>query len=121
MIILRRVLDFLLLGAIVLQFWKLYRCLVYPQSDNPSWSEELLLLRVTQGVLKAWVMYAFGLMDEILRVFLGIRLTQGFGSPTSVDRVYSRISRWGEIVVEVRLVPFVLRKKCFFGCEVSHS
>lgn len=73
-----------------------------------------MLLRVIEGVLKAWLMYAFGLMDEMLRVFLGIRLTQGVGSPTSVDKVYSRISRLGEIVVEVRLVPFVFRKKTFF-------
>ena len=72
-----------------------------------------LTLACDPRVLKAWVVYGFGLMDEILRVFLGIRLTQGFGSPTSVDRVYSRISRWGDIVVEVRLIPFVLRKKCF--------
>ena len=73
-----------------------------------SWPEELFLLRLARGVWIAWLTHADGFMDEALRVFLGIRLTQGLGSPTSVDRVYSKMSRWAEVVAEVRRAQYRL-------------
>lgn len=63
---------------------------------------ELVLVRIARGLWIVWLTHAAGLMDEALRVFLGIRLTQGLGTPTSVDRVYSKMSRWAEVVAEVR-------------------
>lgn len=62
---------------------------------------ELVLLRVTRGLWIVWLTHAAGLMDEALRVFLGIRLTQGLGTPTSVDKVYTKMSRWAEVAAEV--------------------
>lgn len=99
-VILRPVFDLILLALVPLA-WKLWWYLKEEQCPNTSPSE-LVLLRVTRGVWIIWLTHAAGLMDEALRVFLGIRLTQGLGSPTSVDRVYSKMSRRADVVAEVR-------------------
>lgn len=100
--VLRPVLDLLLLAAVLLP-WKLWWNLAEEQCWDPSSYKEteLTLLRVTRGVWIAWLTHAAGLMDEALRVFLGIRLTMGLGSPTSVDKTCTKMSRRAEIVAEV--------------------
>lgn len=100
--ILRPVLDFLVLAAALLPL-KLWWNLADEQCWDPSSykATELTLLRVTRGVWIAWLTHAAGLLDEALRVFLGIRLTMGLGSPTSVDKTYTKMSRRAEIVAEV--------------------
>ena len=97
------VLDFLLFAAVLLPL-KLWWNLAEEQCWDPSSykATELTLLRVTRGVWIAWLTHAAGLIDEALRVFLGIRLTMGLGSPTSVDKTYTKMSRRAEIVAEVR-------------------
>ncbi|CAN0442077.1 unnamed protein product [Laminaria digitata] len=95
---LRPVFLFLLTVAVLLP-WHL-GWLVEERCRNHS-DAELVLLRVTRGLWIVWLTHAAGLMDEALRVFLGIRLTQGLGTPTSVDKVYSKMSRWAEVVAEV--------------------
>ncbi|CAM9552775.1 unnamed protein product, partial [Hapterophycus canaliculatus] len=99
--ILRPVLDFLVLAAALLPL-KLWWNLVDEQCWDPSTykATELTLLRVTRGVWIAWLTHAAGLFDEALRVFLGIRLTMGLGSPTSVDKTYTKMSRRVEVVAE---------------------
>lgn len=97
---LRPVFDFLLVAAVLLP-WKLWGYQVEEQCSNISVAEPLLL-RVARGAWIMWLTHAAGLMDEALRVFLGIRLTQGLGTPTSVDNVYSKMSRRVEVVAEVR-------------------
>lgn len=100
--VLRPVLDFLLLAALLLPC-KLWWNLAEEHCWDPSSykATELISLRVTRGVWIAWLTHAAGLMDEALRVFLGIRLTMGLGSPTSVDKTYTKMSRRAEIVAEV--------------------
>lgn len=100
--ILRPVFDFLLVAAVLLP-WKLWWDLSEEKCWDPSRykATELTLLRVTRGVWIAWLTHAAGLMDEALRVFLGIRLTMGLGSPTSVDKTRTKMSRRAEIVAEV--------------------
>lgn len=107
--ILRPVLDFLLVAAMLLP-WKLWWDLTEEQCWDPSnyKATELTLLRVTRGVWIAWLTHAAGLMDEALRVFLGIRLTIGLGSPTSVDKTRTKMSRRAEIVAEVRMTAMIL-------------
>lgn len=95
---LRPVFLFILTVAVLLP-WQL-GWLVEERCRNHS-DAELVLLRITRGLWIVWLTHAAGLMDEALRVFLGIRLTQGLGTPTSVDRVYSKMSRWAEVVAEV--------------------
>lgn len=108
----RPVLDFLLLAAVLLPL-QLWWNLAEEQCWDPSSykATELTLLRVTRGVWIAWLTHAAGLIDEALRVFLGIRLTMGLGSPTSVDKTYTKMSRRAEIVAEVseRLQQVVAR------------
>lgn len=100
--ILRPVLDFLLVAAMLLP-WKLWWDLSEEKCWDPSSykATELTLLRVTRGVWMVWLTHAAGLIDEALRVFLGIRLTMGLGSPTSVDKTRTKMSRRAEIVAEV--------------------
>lgn len=100
--VLRPVVDYLLLAAVLLP-WKLWWNLAEEQCwDSSNYkATELTLLRVTRGVWIAWLTHAAGLIDEALRVFLGIRLTMGLGSPTSVDKTYTKMSRRAEIVAEV--------------------
>lgn len=98
--LLRPIFDLLLLAALLLP-WKLWWYLAERECPNPS-RAELVLLRVTRGVWIAWLTHAAGLLDEVVRVALGIRLTQGLGTPTSVDKVFSKMSRWAEVVAEVR-------------------
>lgn len=81
------------------------------QCPNPS-SAELLLERVTGVLWITWLTHAAGLMDEALRVFLGIRLTQGLGTPTSVDKVYSKMSRRVEVVAEVCVCLLLCVRVC---------
>ncbi|CAM9536600.1 unnamed protein product [Pylaiella littoralis] len=99
--ILRPVLDFLLVAAMLLP-WKLWWDLSEEKCWDPSSykATELTLLRVTRGVWMVWLTHAAGLIDEALRVFLGIRLTMGLGSPTSVDKTRTKMSRRAEIVAE---------------------
>lgn len=91
---------YVLLLAVVLLPLQLWWHMQETQCPNPS-SAELWLERVTGALWITWLTHAAGLMDEALRVFLGIRLTQGLGTPTSVDKVYSKMSRWAEVVAEV--------------------
>lgn len=100
--ILRPVLDLLLLAAMFLT-WRWWWNLGEEQCWDPSYikSAEPTLLRFTRGIWIAWLVHASGLMDEALRVFLGVRLTMGLGSPTSVDKTYTKMSRRAEIVAEV--------------------
>lgn len=98
MAILRPVLDFLLLAIILLPIqWYLNR----NQCPNPV-RMEMFWARAARGLWIAWLTHAAGLMDEALRVFLGIRLTLGLGTPVSVDKVYSKMSRWAEVAAKVR-------------------
>lgn len=117
--VLRPVLDFLLLAAVLLP-WKLWWDLAEEQCWDPSSykATELTLLRVTRGVWIAWLTHAAGLIDEALRVFLGIRLTMGLGSPTSVDKTYTKMSRRAEIVAEVRMWTRHAAT-CIFCCAFS--
>ncbi len=101
--ILRPVCDFLVLAAMILP-WRWWWNLAEEQCWDPSYikAAEPTLLRLTRGLWIAWLVHAAGLMDEALRVFLGVRLTMGLGSPTSVDKTYTKMSRRAEIVAEVR-------------------
>lgn len=100
--VLRPVLDLLLLAAMILP-WRMWWSLKEEQCWNPSYDKaaEPTLLRITRGIWIAWLTHAAGLLDEALRVFLGVRLTMGLGSPTSVDKTYTKMSRRAEIVAEV--------------------
>lgn len=93
--ILRPVLDFLLMAIILIPVQR------YTRSHWDAPDIEMVWVRVAQGVWISWLTHAAGLLDEALRVFLGIRLTQGLGTPTSVNKVYSKMSRWAEVVAEV--------------------
>ncbi|CAN0292681.1 unnamed protein product, partial [Ectocarpus sp. 4 AP-2014] len=119
--ILRPVLDFLLLAALLLP-WKLWWdvAMADEQCWNPSSNKatEPTLLRVTRGVWIAWLTHAAGLLDEALRVFLGIRLTMGLGSPTSVDKTYTKMSRQAEIVAEgIAVDDFPALVRLYAGAE----
>ncbi|CAN0262618.1 unnamed protein product, partial [Ectocarpus sp. 12 AP-2014] len=117
--ILRPVLDFLLLAVILLP-WTLWWDMADEQCWNPSSykAAEPTLLRVTRGVWIAWLTHAAGLLDEALRVFLGIRLTMGLGSPTSVDKTYTKMSRQAEIVAEgIAVDDFPALVRLYAGAE----
>lgn len=122
--ILRPVLDFLVLAAALLPL-KLWWNLADEQCWDPSSykATELTLLRVTRGVWIAWLTHAAGLLDEALRVFLGIRLTMGLGSPTSVDKTYTKMSRRAEIVAEVGQTAVIFRSlsPSFCLCTALHA
>lgn len=101
MVLLRPVLDFLLMAAALLPLHFVLGQRIVVGEDSPK---EQVWARVTRGVYIAWLTHAAGLMDEMLRVFLGIRLTMGLGTPASVDKVYSKMSRRAEVVAEVRVI-----------------
>lgn len=69
--------------------------------DSPK---EHFWATVIRALWVAWLIHAAGLMDEMMRVFLGIQLTIGLGTPASVDKVYTKMSRRAEVVAEVRVI-----------------
>lgn len=109
--ILRPALDLLALATVLLPFQRWYRgdALNHP---NPFERAEMgWAAAIARGFWIIWLTHAAGFMDEALRMFLGIRLTMGLGTPASVEKVYSKMSRWAEVVVEVRMD--LLRSVCF--------
>lgn len=97
---LRPVLDFLVLAVLLLPLELWWRTREAECTDRSPVA--LVLLRATRGLWIVWLTHAAGLLDEALRMFLGIRLTQGLGTPTSVGKVDSKMSRRAEVVAEVR-------------------
>ncbi|CAM9445283.1 unnamed protein product, partial [Discosporangium mesarthrocarpum] len=74
-----------------------------------GWAADLLRL-----LCLAWLGYAAGLLDEAGRVFLGIRLTQGLGTPAAVGRIWSRIAVRGQMVAkDIAVEDFVALSKLY--------
>lgn len=112
MVLLRPVFSFLVTAAVLIPL-QLYvfreeGCL----AKNLEFREEKLWATLTRGLWIAWLTHAAGVMDETLRVFLGIRLTMGLGTPASVGKIYSKMSRRAEVVAKVRKCG---RTKGWFG------
>lgn len=93
-------LDSILLAVVLLGLrWYFFR---HVQDGHDPSQGEGIWATMTRWLWIAWLTHAAGVMDEMFRVFLGIQLTRGLGTPTSVGKVYSKMSRRAEVVAEVR-------------------